>query len=193
MRRSVALITLGVLPLVGCSSTPESVSVSATTRATAPNQSAPRAESDTPYRFVKPPLVVMSRTGSSRASPLFQVMVRVKPPLPRRRSASGSFPYATEIDGAESSAMSRESDECYAASFSRAFAESGGPQNPPPEIFVRPKVGKKVTVSVRYRPGRGQKYRSFSTEVKIRRPSRALWDDFERLGRQQQGCKLPRN
>lgn len=189
MRRFVAVVVLGVLPLVGCGSTSESFTVSATTRATVTTQPIPPAESDAPYRFITPPLVVMSRTGSSQASPLFRVMVRVEPPLPRRRNPSGSFPYAIAIDGGVSSVMSRESDECYQASFSRAFVESGGPQNPPPAIFVQPKVGKKVTVSVLYRPAPGKKYRSFSTEVKIRRPSRALWDDFERLGLKQQRCK----
>lgn len=199
MMRGLALVPLAAIyvPLLaGCGSTPESVTVSVTTRATMPTrttvttQPIPPAESGAPYRFITPPLVVMSRTGSSWAGPLFQVMVRVKPPLPRRRNPSGSFPYEMRIDGAPSSVMSRESDECYQAWFDRGMAESGGPQNPPPEIFVHPKVGKKVMVSVTYRPGRGQKYRSFSTEVEIRRPSRALWDDFERLGLKQQGCKL---
>ncbi len=186
-----------MLSLVGCGSTSAPATVSTTThapvtaRATVTTLPIPPAEPGAPYRFITPPLVVMSRTGSSRANPLFKVMVRVKPPLPRRRNPSGSFPYAVKIDGGESSTMGRESDECYQASFDRSFAESGGPQNPPPEIFVRPKVGKTVTVSVIYRPRPGQRYRSFSTTATIRQPSRALWDGFVRLGLQQQGCELP--
>ncbi|MFA4930054.1 MAG: hypothetical protein WC558_16175 [Patulibacter sp.] len=191
MRRFIAMIALGVLPLAGCGGASDSVTVSATTtRATVETQPIPPAESDAPYRFIKPPLVVMSRAGSSWASPLFKVMVRVKPPLPRRTNPNRASTFSMRLDGVSQSVMSRESDECYQAWFDRSMAESGGPQNPPPEIFVRPKVGKKVMVSVLYRPGRGEKFRSFSTEVKIRRPSRALWDDFDRLGLKQQGCKL---
>lgn len=189
MRRSVAMIAIGVLSLVGCGSTSDSVPVSATTRATVPTESGPRAASDAPYKFIKPPLVVVSRANSSRAVPLFQVMVRVRPPLPRRTNPNRANTFGMQLDGASSTNMARLSDECYSASFDRSMAESGGPQNPPPEIFVRPRAGKKVTVSVLYRPGRGEKFRSFSAEVEVRRPSRALWDGFDRLGLKQQGCK----
>ncbi len=74
------------------------------------------------------------------------------------------------------------------AEFDRETAESGGPQNPPPAIFARPKVGRKVTVSVLYRRP-GHKFRSFSTAAVIRRPSQASWKAFERRGLRQQGCK----
>lgn len=193
MRRFAALIIVGVLPLVGCGSTSESVTVSATTRAEAPTLSVSREASGAPYRFVKPPLVVMSRRKTnSRAYPRFRVMARIRPNLPRRTNPDLADRYWMEIDGAPSSLMGRVGDECYIASFDLETAASGGPQNPVPEIFKRPEVGAKVTVSVFYR-SRGHKPRSFSTEAMVRRPSLKLWNAIERLGAKQQGCKLPRN
>lgn len=163
----------------------------ATTPSTVTATSSPLVD-DPKYRFVGEPLVYFHAPRPGQRNTRLRAMVRVVPRLPRRWSPEGPQRIAMTLDGAVDDSfggLPQVGDECYMDTYDLSSAASGGPGIPPPPVFLRPRDGMQVTLTIEHREQPSQPWRSFSAHATIRRPpSKLAWDAFQRLGAKRLGC-----